>query len=107
MTERAWAPEPPWDCLTVRGWPVPSCQNLLKVVLNWEYSSRVGSYETFRMSTGWREVATGTAGARAVKVVLADVGAAGRAVAALVAGVLGGLLLLAGAGGDAGAAHAV
>src|SRR5690242_7003279 len=33
MIERAWAPDPPWDCLMVTLWPERSCQYFAKAVL--------------------------------------------------------------------------
>src|SRR5438445_8100715 len=62
MTARAWAPEPPCDCLTVTVWPAESCQDLAKSALSCWYSSRVGSYETFKISTGFLELGPGAAG---------------------------------------------
>jgi hypothetical protein len=52
MTERAWRPEPPCDCLMVTSCPVLPFQYLAKAALNSTYSSRVGSYDTFSRVTG-------------------------------------------------------
>ncbi len=46
MTERAWAPEPPWEARTVTVSPVLAFHSLAKAASIARYSSRVGSYET-------------------------------------------------------------
>src|SRR2546421_64668 len=48
MTARACLAEPPCDCWMVMVSPAFSFQYLVKATLNSSYSSRVGSYETFK-----------------------------------------------------------
>ena len=51
MTARAWLPEPPCDICTSTRWPVSASHLATNCSLNSRYSSRVGSYDTFKIWT--------------------------------------------------------
>jgi len=63
ITARAWRPAPPCDISMVSGAPPPPVHDATNIGLISAYSSRVGSYDTFRMRSGAAAAAEPSPGA--------------------------------------------